>query len=216
MKLLPIFTSTIMLSCCIAQLLTFSVQQAETMDMHVGRLTVLPASLPVFPVVFTMAIAPLYDHAIVPLARRATGNEIGITHLQRIGFGLVLLVVAMAMAVVAKAKRVARQVGEGSEGPLSITFFWVAFQYLFLGSVDLFTLVGPLEFFFSEASATMRSLATSLSWASLASGYYLSSVLVSVVNRVTRDGGRGRWLSGDSLNQYHLSHRVARHRVVAM
>ncbi|XP_042464737.1 protein NRT1/ PTR FAMILY 4.6-like [Zingiber officinale] len=206
MKLLPIFTSTIMLSCCLAQLSTFSVQQAETMDTRVGRLTVPPASLPVFPVVFIMAIAPLYDHAIVPLARRATGNETGITHLQRIGFGLVLSVVAMAVAAVveAKRKRVARQVGEGSEGPLPITFFWVAFQYLFLGSADLFTLAGQLEFFFSEAPATMRSLATSLSWASLALGYYLSSVLVSVVNRATRGGGRGGWLSGDSLDQYHL------------
>ncbi|XP_074563785.1 protein NRT1/ PTR FAMILY 4.6-like [Curcuma longa] len=205
-KLLPIFTSTIMLSCCLAQLSTFSVQQAETMNTRVGRLTVPPASLPIFPVVFIMAIAPLYDHVIVPLARRATGNETGITHLQRIGFGLVLSVVAMAVAaaVEVKRKRVAMQVGEGSEGPLPITFFWVAFQYLFLGSADLFTLAGQLEFFFSEAPATMRSLATSLSWASLALGYYLSSVLVSVVNRATRGGGRGGWLSGDSLNRYHL------------
>ncbi|KAG6488182.1 hypothetical protein ZIOFF_056941 [Zingiber officinale] len=130
MKLLPIFTSTIMLSCCLAQLSTFSVQQAETMDTCVGRLTIPSASLPVFPVVFIMAIAPLYDHTIVPLARRAMGNETGITHLQRIGFELVLSVVAMAVAAVVEAKRkqVARQVGEGSEGPLPITFFWVPFQ----------------------------------------------------------------------------------------
>ncbi|XP_074581576.1 protein NRT1/ PTR FAMILY 4.6-like isoform X1 [Curcuma longa] len=208
LKLLPIFLSTIMLNCCLAQLSTFSVQQAETMDRRVGRLTVPSASLPVFPVIFIMTIAPLYDHVIVPLARRVTGSEMGITHLQRIGIGLVLSVVAMAVAaaVEVKRKRVARRVGEGFQGPLPITVFWVAFQYLFLGSADLFTLAGLLEFFFSEAPAKMRTLATSLSWASLAMGYYLSSVLVTVVNRATSSGGGGRrgWLSGGSLNHYHL------------
>ncbi|XP_074578544.1 protein NRT1/ PTR FAMILY 4.6-like [Curcuma longa] len=207
LKLLPIFLSTIMLSCCLAQLSTFSVQQAATMDTRVGALTVPPASLPIFPVIFIMALVPLYDHAIVPLARRATGSDTGITHLQRIGMGLALSVVAMAVAaaVETKRKRVARRVGEGFKGPLPITFFWVAFQYLFLGSADLFTLAGLLEFFFSEAPARMRSLATSLSWASLAMGYYLSSALVSVVNRATSSssGGKG-WLSGGSLNRYQL------------
>ncbi|XP_042400570.1 protein NRT1/ PTR FAMILY 4.6-like isoform X1 [Zingiber officinale] len=210
LKLLPIFLSTIMLNCCLAQLSTFSVEQAGTMDTRVGRLTVPPASLPVFPVIFIMTIAPLYDHVIVPFARRVTRTEMGITHLQRIGTGLVLSVVAMAVAaaVEVKRKRVARRVGEGFQGPLPITFFWVAFQYLFLGSADLFTLAGMLEFFFSEAPARMRTLATSLSWASLAMGYYLSSVLVTVVNLATSSGGGGGgrrgWLSGENLNHYHL------------
>jgi solute carrier family 15 (peptide/histidine transporter), member 3/4 len=51
----------------------------------------------------------------------------------------------------------------------------------------------------------MRSLATSLSWASLALGYYLSSVLVSIVNGATgRGGGHRPWLHGDNLNHYRL------------
>ncbi|URE11487.1 peptide transporter PTR2 [Musa troglodytarum] len=206
-KVLPIFLSTIMLSCCLAQLSTFSIQQAATMDTRVGGLTVPPASLPVFPVVFIMLLAPLYDHAIVPFARRVTGSETGISHLQRIGFGLALSIVAMAVAasVEAKRKRVARAAGLlDSAEPLPISFFWLALQYLFLGSADLFTLAGTLEFFFSEAPVGMRSLATSLSWASLAMGYYLSSLLVAVVNDVTGRGNRQAWMAGRSLNHYHL------------
>ncbi|WOL09041.1 protein NRT1/ PTR FAMILY 4.6-like [Canna indica] len=207
LKLLPIFLSTIILNCCLAQLSTFSVQQAATMNTRLGGLTVPPASLPVFPVVFIMIIAPIYDHVIVPFARRVTRSEMGISHLQRIGFGLVLSVVAMAVAalVEVKRKRVAREHGMlHSKAPLPISFFWVAFQYLFLGSADLFTLAGLMEFFFSEAPAGMRSLATALSWASLAVGYFMSSVLVSVVNRATRSGGDEGWLSGVNLNDYHL------------
>ncbi|XP_010546034.1 PREDICTED: protein NRT1/ PTR FAMILY 4.7 isoform X2 [Tarenaya hassleriana] len=205
LKILPIFMSTIMLNCCLAQLSTFSVQQASTMNTKLGKLTVPPAALPVFPVVFTMILAPVYNHLLIPLARKATRTEMGITHLQRIGTGLVLSVVAMSVAalVETKRKRIAVSCGP-SNSPLPITFLWLAFQYVFLGSADLFTLAGMMEFFFTEAPSRMRSLATSLSWTSLAMGYYLSSLLVSAVNFITGSFGHSPWLSGDHLNQYHL------------
>ncbi|XP_019462392.1 PREDICTED: protein NRT1/ PTR FAMILY 4.6 isoform X3 [Lupinus angustifolius] len=209
LKVLPIFACTIMLNCCLAQLSTFSVEQAATMNTKLGSLKVPPASLPVFPVVFIMILAPIYDHLIIPYARKATKSEMGITHLQRIGIGLVLSIVAMAVAAIVEVKR--KRVATDSSGllddatkPLPITFFWIAFQYLFLGSADLFTLAGLLEFFFSEAPIRMRSLATSLSWASLAMGYYLSSVIVSIVNTATSSSNHRPWLSGANINHYHL------------
>ncbi|XP_010551501.1 PREDICTED: protein NRT1/ PTR FAMILY 4.6-like isoform X2 [Tarenaya hassleriana] len=207
LKMLPIFACTIMLNCCLAQLSTFSVQQAATMNTKLGKLKVPPASLPVFPVVFIMILAPVYDHLIIPFARRVTKSEMGVTHLQRIGIGLVLSILAMAVAAVVeiKRKRVATDMGLlGSQETLPISFLWVAFQYLFLGSADLFTLAGLLEFFFTEAPSSMRSLATSLSWASLAMGYYLSSVVVSVVNSVSGRSRHEPWLEGESLNHYKL------------
>ncbi|KAK6116472.1 hypothetical protein DH2020_049765 [Rehmannia glutinosa] len=207
LKILPIFGCTIMLNCCLAQLSTFSVQQAATMDTKLGSLKVPPASLPVFPVVFIMILAPIYDHVIIPFARRVTKSETGVTHLQRIGIGLVLSIIAMAVAALVEIKR--KKVATDSnlldsDKPLPITFFWIAFQYLFLGSADLFTLAGLLEFFFTEAPFSMRSLATALSWASLAMGYYLSTVIVSIVNSVTGDSKHQAWLSGENLNDYHL------------
>jgi len=206
-KVLPIFACTIMLNCCLAQLSTFSVQQAATMDTRAGSLTVPPASLPIFPVVFIMILAPVYDHFIIPFARKITKSEMGISHLQRIGVGLFLSIIAMAVAALVeiKRKRVATENGLlDSPKPLPITFFWIAFQYLFLGSADLFTLAGLLEFFFTEAPSSMRSLATSLSFASLAVGYYLSTVIVNIVNSVTGHGKHQPWLSGTNLNHYHL------------
>ncbi|PWA45354.1 Major facilitator superfamily domain, general substrate transporter [Artemisia annua] len=203
LKVLPIFGCTIMLNCCLAQLSTFSVQQAATMNTKIGNLKVPPASLPIFPVVFIILLAPIYDHIIVPFARKTTKSEMGISHLQRIGIGLLLSIVAMAIAALVeiKRKRVATKAGLDTHDPLSITFLWIAFQYLFLGSADLFTLAGLLEFFFTEAPVSMRSLATSLSFASLAMGYYLSSVIVSIVNSATGEKG---WLSGTNLNHYRL------------
>ncbi|XP_052181028.1 protein NRT1/ PTR FAMILY 4.6-like isoform X2 [Diospyros lotus] len=207
LRIFPIFMSTIMLNCCLAQLSTFSVQQAATMNTKIGALTVPPASLPVFPVLFMMVLTPVYNHIIIPIARKVTKTEMGITHLQRIGTGLVLSVVAMAVAalVETKRKKVAVQSGlVNSTEPLPITFLWIALQYLFLGSADLFGLAGMMEFFFTEAPFSMRSLATALSWASLAMGYYLSSVLVSMINNVTSTFRHTPWLFGSNLNHYHL------------
>ncbi|KAK6261579.1 hypothetical protein QUC31_007395 [Theobroma cacao] len=207
LKILPIFTCTIMLNCCLAQLSTFSVQQAATMNTKIGSLKVPPASLPIFPVIFMVILAPTYNHVIIPFARKVTKTEIGITHLQRIGTGLVLSIIAMAVAALVEIKRKKVAVESGllnSADSLPITFLWIALQYLFLGSADLFSLVGMMEFFFTEAPTSMRSLATSLSWASLAMGYYFSSVLISIVNNVTSSFRLTPWLSGSNLNHYHL------------
>ncbi|GLT63066.1 hypothetical protein SLA2020_356590 [Shorea laevis] len=206
-RITPIFMLTIMLNCCLAQLSTFSVHQAATMNTMLGSLKVPPASLPIFPVIFMMILAPIYNHAIIPFARKITKTEMGITHLQRIGTGLVLSIIAMAVAALVeiKRKKVAAESGlVDSSEPLPITFLWVALQYLFLGSADLFTLAGLMEFFFTEAPLSMRSLATALSWTSLAMGYYFSSVLVSIVNGITSTFQQPPWLFGSNLNHYHL------------
>ncbi|XP_057421470.1 protein NRT1/ PTR FAMILY 4.6-like isoform X3 [Lotus japonicus] len=208
LKLLPIFACTIVLNCCLAQLSTFSVEQAATMNTMLGSLKVPPASLPIFPVMFIMTLAPIYDHIIIPFARKVTKTEMGITHLQRIGIGLVLSIIAMAIAALVEVKRKTVAIHSGLQNdetkPLPITFFWIAFQYLFLGSADLFTMAGLMEFFFTEAPISMRSWATSLSWVSLGLGYYLSSVIVSIVNSITGSSSHKPWLSGANLNYYHL------------
>lgn len=112
---------------------------------------------------------------------------------------------AVAALVETKRKTLALKTHKlDSSEPLPITFLWVAMQYLFLGSADLFSLAGMMEFFFTEAPLSMRSLATALSWASLAMGYYFSSVLVTLVNAVTKACGLRPWLYGKSLNHYHL------------
>ncbi|OIW19615.1 hypothetical protein TanjilG_18425 [Lupinus angustifolius] len=207
LKILPIFISTIMLNCCLAQLSTFSIQQSATMNTKLGHFKIPPASLPVFPVIFIMILAPLYNHIIAPFARKVTKTEMGITHLQRIGTGLFMSIVAMAVAalVETKRKKTAQKYNLlDTTKPLPITFLWVALQYLFLGSADLFTLAGTMEFFFTEAPWSMRSLATALSWASLAMGYFLSTALVSIINKVTSAFGHKPWLFGNNLNHYHL------------
>ncbi|KAI3408018.1 uncharacterized protein J3R85_020538, partial [Psidium guajava] len=210
--MVPIFCCTIIMTLCLAQLQTFSIQQGLTMDTRIGSLNIPPASLPVIPVSFLIFIVPVYDRVFVPFARKITGHPTGITHLQRIGVGLVLSAISMAVAAIVEVKRkkVARDHGmldaRPVAQPLPISVFWLSFQYFIFGIADLFTYVGLLELFYSEAPKGIKSLSTCFMWCSMALGFFCSSILVKIVNRATEAATRsGGWLAGNNINRNHLN-----------
>lgn len=92
-RMVPIFISTIIMNTCLAQLQTFSVEQGNTriMDKSLGHFQFPAPSIPVIPLVFMAFLIPLYEFVFVPFARKITNHPSGITQLQRVGVGLVLL-----------------------------------------------------------------------------------------------------------------------------
>ncbi|XP_004501602.1 protein NRT1/ PTR FAMILY 4.5-like [Cicer arietinum] len=203
-RMLPIILSTIFMNTCLAQLQTFSIQQSTTLNTNIMGFKMPGPSLPVIPLLFMFVLIPLYDRFFVPLARRITGIPTGIRHLQRIGIGLVLSAVSMAIAGFIETHRKSVAVKHNmvdSIEPLPMTVFWLGFQYAIFGAADMFTLVGLLEFFYAESSAGMKSLSTAISWCSVAFGYFTSTVAVEVVNKVS-----GGWLASNNLNRDKLNY----------
>ncbi|KAG9460008.1 hypothetical protein H6P81_004516 [Aristolochia fimbriata] len=181
---------------------TFSVEQGNMMDLNLGKLVVPPASIPVIPLVFMSILIPLYEYVFVPFARKLTNHPSGITPLQRVGVGLVLSAISMAVAGAVELKRR----NAFNRDLKQISLFWLSFQFGIFGIADMFTLVGLLDFFYTEAPAGMRSLSTSFTFLSLSFGYYLSSVFVNVINSVTRriTPSKQGWLHGLNLNDNNL------------
>ncbi|KAL0360778.1 UNVERIFIED_CONTAM: protein NRT1/ PTR FAMILY 4.5 [Sesamum radiatum] len=203
-RMLPIILSTVFMNTCLAQLQTFSIQQTTTMDRKIGSFQMPGPSLPVIPLVFMFILLPIYDRLFVPLAQKFTGIPTGITHLQRVAVGLVLSAISMAVSgiIETQRKRVAiKHNMVDSPGPLPMTIFWIGIQYAIFGMADMFTIVGLMEFFYGESSAGMKSLSTAISWCSLAFGYYTSTVVVNVVNKVS-----GGWLASNNLNRDKLEY----------
>ncbi|KAJ9567582.1 hypothetical protein OSB04_003548 [Centaurea solstitialis] len=203
-RMLPIILSTVFMNTCLAQLQTFTIQQSTTMDRNLLGFQVPGPSIPVIPLVFMSILIPIYDRILVPFVRRFTGIPTGIRHLQRIGVGLVLSAISMAVAGVVETHRKSVAIDNNlvdSPGPLPITVFWLGYQYAIFGVADMFTLVGLLEFFYEESSSGMKSLGTAISWCSLAFGFYLSSIVVEVVNKVS-----GGWLASNNLNRDKLNY----------
>ncbi|CAN4110848.1 unnamed protein product [Withania somnifera] len=189
-RMLPIISSTIIMNTCMAQLQTFSFEVAAP-------------SVPAIPLIFMCILVPIYDFFLVPFARKITKHPSGITQLQRVGVGLVLSIVSMAVAALVEIKRKQHSLKD----PLKpIHLAWLGFQYAIFGIADMFTLVGLLELFYKEAPVGMRSLSTSFTWISISLGYFLSSVLVDIINSVTkrRAPSKKGWLVGQDLDQNNL------------
>lgn len=183
-----------MMNCCLAQLQTFSVQQGITMNRALHHGFQIPTqSLAVLPQIIMLVSVPLYER----LVRNHHANSV-FHPLRRIGLGLALASVSMAVAAAVEAKR-----RGAAENHVTLTVFWLLWQYLFLGVSDLLTLEGMLEFFYSEAPSNMKSMSTALSWCSMSMGFFLSSVLVSITNAVTGRLGY-QWLGGTDLNKTRL------------
>ncbi|MCO5606059.1 hypothetical protein L7F22_060246 [Adiantum nelumboides] len=214
LRMMPIWATTIMLNVCLAQLLTFSIEQGVTTDRTLGSIKIPAASLVTFPVLMLVIASPLYEMAFVPLVRKFTGRPTGITYLQRIGVGLFMAVVSMAIAGMVERRRVRIAAQNGLlDNPnvllglesIPMSVFWLVPQYLAFGIADLFTYVGVLEFFYHEAPEGMRSLGTGISQSTLALGYFLSTTIVSIVKRATGHGNSGGWLP-DNLNRSRLDY----------
>ncbi|KAL2491041.1 Protein NRT1/PTR FAMILY 4.3 [Abeliophyllum distichum] len=203
-RMLPIIASTIIMNTCMAQLQTFSVQQGNIMGRKIGSFEVPAPSIPFIPLAFMIILIPIYEFTFVPFARKITKHPSGITQLQRVGVGLVLSALSMAVAALVEVKRKHQSL----KNPLKpISLFWLSFQYGIFGIADMFTLVGLLEFFYKEAPSGMRSLSTSFTWISLSFGYFLSSIFVDIINVMTKriTPSKQGWLHGQILDQNNLN-----------
>ncbi|GFQ04675.1 protein nrt1/ ptr family 4.5 [Phtheirospermum japonicum] len=203
-RMIPIILSTVFLNTCLAQLQTFTIQQSTTTNRKIGTFEIPASSIGVIPLLFLFILIPLYDRVFVPLVREFTKKPTGITQLQRIGVGLVFSAISMAVSgmIETRRKNVAREHGlVDSVGPLPMSVFWLAIQDLIFAVAHIFALVGLLDFFYAESSAGMKSLGTAISWCSFAFGYFGSTVVVEVVNKLS-----GGWLANNNLNRDRLEY----------
>nr|GME10357.1 protein NRT1/ PTR FAMILY 4.3-like [Ipomoea batatas] len=200
-SVIPIFACTIIFNTILAQLQTFSVQQGSAMNTHLTKtFQIPPASLQAIPYVILIFLVPLYDAFFVPLARRLSGQADGVTPLQRIGLGLFSATFSMVAAAAVERKRRTAAVESGE----IISIFWIAPQYVIFGISEMFTAVGLIEFFYKQPLKGMQAFATAITYCSYSFGFYLSSVLVSLIDKITSPSYNGGWLSDNNLNKDRL------------
>jgi peptide/histidine transporter 3/4 len=184
-----------------AQMSSTFIEQGAAMNNRVGSFTVPPASLATFDVLSVMVCIPLYDVVLVPLARRVTGKDRGLSQLQRIGVGLTLSAVAMAYAALVEARRLAL----ARAGKPAMSIMWQAPGFAVLGAGEVFGSIGIIEFFYDESPNGMKSLGNALAQLAVAAGSYLNTAVLGAVTAVTASGGKPGWIP-DDLNEGHLDY----------
>ncbi|GKB07859.1 NRT1/ PTR family 8.1-like protein, partial [Tanacetum coccineum] len=208
LRLLPIWATGIIFSTVYAQMNNLFVLQGSTLDPRMGpSFEIPPASLGIFDTISVVFWVPIYDYVIVNVARRLTGQQNGLTQLQRIGIGLFISIFSMVCAGVLEVIRL-NMVSKNNYYELEVipmSIFWQVPQYFLIGCAEVFTFIGQLEFFYEQAPDSMRSLCAALQLTITALGNYGSALLVSIVTVITtRDGSPG-WIT-DNLNYGHLDY----------
>ncbi|KAK9749815.1 hypothetical protein RND81_02G152500 [Saponaria officinalis] len=205
-RMFPIWITGIVYSAVYAQTSTMFVEQGMVMNRSVGSFTIPSASLSMFIMISIMTWLPIYDKFLIPLAKKLTGTENGVSELQRIGVGIFLSVFPMLFAAFLEMRRLdlAKEldlVDENVAVPLSIC--WQIPQYLLMGISDAITFVGKLEFFYDQLPDAMRSLGTALCLLITSMGNFLSSLILTVVTVITTSDGNPGWIP-DNLNNGQL------------
>ncbi|KAM0914433.1 hypothetical protein ACQ4PT_011608 [Festuca glaucescens] len=195
LRLLPIWTVLLMFAVIFQQPMTFFTKQGALMDHQVGGgvFVIPPAMLQSTITVSIILLMPLYDRMIIPLIGVITGHSKGITVLQRIGVGMVLSIVAMAIAALVESRRRCLVAGQ-------MNIAWLLPQYVLLGVSDVFTVVGMQEFFYTEVPSAMRTIGIGLYLSVFGVGSLVGAMLISAIEVATAARGAGEshgWFSDD-------------------
>nr|CAD1841808.1 unnamed protein product [Ananas comosus var. bracteatus] len=105
-RIIPVWSAAIVFYVATVQQSTYTVYQALQSDRRlIGKFEIPAASFVVFSMLALTVWIPIYDRILVPLLRRLTGKDEGLTLLQRMGIGMVLAVVAMVVAALVEDRR---------------------------------------------------------------------------------------------------------------
>ncbi|XP_037468891.1 protein NRT1/ PTR FAMILY 8.3-like [Triticum dicoccoides] len=201
-RMLPLLATIVFFYAVAAQVPSTFVEQGMAMDTTVGSARIPSASMSTFNVLTIVVLIPLYDRVFVPVARRLTGRENGISGLQRIGAGLAMPVLSMGAAAFLETARL-RAAKASPRAPNGTSVLWQVPQYALEGVGQVLTTVGQFSFFYSQAPPAMKTVCTALGLLSIAAGEYLSSLLLTAVQWATATGGAPGWIP-DDLNEGHL------------
>ncbi|KAG6550547.1 hypothetical protein Mapa_007916 [Marchantia paleacea] len=211
LRLMPMWATGVVTGILLAQTPTYLVQQARTMDRHMGGFKIPPASMHVISTITIVVWLPVFDRILVPkfIAPR-TGNPRGLTYLQKIGLGYTLHMIATAIAVVVEHERraAARHYGLVDKPHEVIPFsVWTLVPQLVLdGLGSCFGLIGHYEFYYHMVPEHLTSTASALSQTSTALGTLLASALLNLVQSLTNHGpNHPGWLD-ENLNKAHLDY----------
>ncbi|KAI9109244.1 hypothetical protein K1719_019867 [Acacia pycnantha] len=144
---------------------------------------------------------PVYFLLIVPIASKITGIRRGVTQLQPMGVGLFISIFFVFFAGVLELVRlriVQKHNYYGKEDIIPISVLWQVPQYFIIGCAEVFMFIGQLEFFYVEAPDA-TSACPALLLLTDAFGQYVSSLLVTIVTKITTRNGSPGWLP-DNLN----------------
>lgn len=203
-RVLPLWSSGIMMSINVSQS-SFPVIQASTMDRHLGSSFQIPAgSFAFFTIVVLALWVVLYDRVILPFASKIRGKPVHLGVKLRMGIGLVFSTMAMVVSAIVEHARRKKAIEQGlfnnPQTVVAMSAMWLVPQYCLHGLAEAFSAIGQNEFYYSEFPKSMSSIAASLFLLGMAVANLLASLILSTVEKLTKDGRKEGWIA-TNINQ---------------
>ncbi|XP_042008811.1 protein NRT1/ PTR FAMILY 7.3-like [Salvia splendens] len=205
LRLLPIWLCTIIYSVVFTQMASLFVEQGDAMNTQISNFRIPAASMSSFDILSVALFIFLYRRVVDPAVRGVRKDSSGLTELQRMGIGLVIAVMAMVSAGIVEWYRLkyARKECKQFQGSSTLSILWQVPQYGLIGASEVFMYVGQLEFFNAQAPEGLKSFGSALCMTSISLGNYVSSLLVSIVMKISTEDNVPGWIPGN-LNRGHL------------
>ncbi|KAK9269222.1 hypothetical protein L1049_000992 [Liquidambar formosana] len=208
-RVLPIWSTGIIIAVTISQH-SFPILQAATMDRRLtSNFTIPPGSFAVFAVLTLTIWVAIYDPLIIPFASKFTKRQQGLSLKQRMGIGLVISCLATAVSAVVERHRRAKAIHEGLSNlpkeAVHMSAMWLVPQHCLTGLAEAFNAIGQIQFYYSQFPKTMSSIGVALFALGMAVGNLVGSLIVQIVDVVSKRGGKESWVSSN-LNKGHYDY----------
>jgi len=208
-KLLPFYGYYIVYWGIYSQMSTTFFNQGCEMDLNVGSTTIPVAGLNLVDTCIIVLVAPFFDKVVYPLVNRVAT----VTPLRKIGFGFFFSLLSMVTAGILEIERlkvfnegkfagnsVCSDADENIPQMVDLSIFWQSPQFFFLGVSEVLASITALNFFYSEAPKSMKSICAALNMLTICLGTWCSAILIPLVNL-----GSSPWIGNDA-NSSHLDH----------
>ncbi|XP_019199212.1 PREDICTED: protein NRT1/ PTR FAMILY 2.6-like [Ipomoea nil] len=193
-KMIPVWTTGIILLVPIGALLNLTVVQALTMDRHLGKKFQIPPGSMTVVVLFSCTVfIAVIDRLVYPAWKKLAGKRP--TALQKIGVGHVITLVGMAVSAVVEYKR---RIAAANSEPISV--LWLIPPLLFIGVGEAFHYPVTAQFYYQEFPANLKNMATALSAVLIAIALYVASLIIELIRNVTS------WLPNNDIDKGRLDY----------
>ncbi|KAJ4979689.1 hypothetical protein NE237_010469 [Protea cynaroides] len=189
LRIFPLWSSGIFISVPIGIQMSLTVLQALTMDRHVGPHFQIPAgSFLVFTFISTAIAISVADRFLPSTWSKLIGRSL--TPLQGIGLGHVLNIIGMAGSALVESRRLHVVRSHNLEDQTGSTVvpmsaLWLAVPLAIVGVGEAFHFPGQVSLYYQEFPVPLRSTATAMVSLLLATGFYMSTTVIDLVQRVT-------------------------------
>ncbi|KAG7582153.1 MFS transporter superfamily [Arabidopsis suecica] len=209
-KVIPVWSTGIMMSINVSQN-SFQLLQAKSMDRRLSSDSTfqIPAgSFGMFTIIALISWVVLYDRAILPLASKIRGRPVRVNVKIRMGLGLFISFLAMAVSATVEHYRRKTAISQGlandANSTVNISAMWLVPQYVLHGLAEALTGIGQTEFFYTEFPKSMSSIAASLFGLGMAVANILASVILNAVKNSSKKGNVS-WIE-DNINKGHYDY----------